>query len=81
MMFRSLFGGFRRQARLQAEIIALRHQLTALQRTPYPKRLLLNRTDRWFWVWLSRFWSGWRSALMIVKPETVIVVPENLISV
>jgi hypothetical protein len=72
MLFRSLFGGFRRQARLQAEIIALRHQLTVLQRTPYPKRLLLNRTDRWFWIWLSRLWSGWRSALIIVKPETVI---------
>jgi hypothetical protein len=24
------------------------------------------------WVWLSRFWPGWRSALLIVKPETVI---------
>jgi putative transposase len=57
---------------LQAEIIALRHQLTVLQRTPYPKRVLLNRTDRWFWVWLSRLWSGWRSALIIVKPATVI---------
>jgi transposase InsO family protein len=25
-----------------------------------------------FWVWLSRLWSGWRSTLAIVKPETVI---------
>src|SRR6266403_1514936 len=24
------------------------------------------------WVWLSRVWSNWRSALRIVKPETVI---------
>jgi len=71
-MCRSLLTGFRHQATLQAEIIALRHQLTVLQRTPYPKRLLLNRTDRWFWVWLSRLWSRWRSALIIVKPETVI---------
>src|SRR5207253_9973097 len=23
-------------------------------------------------VWLSRLWSGWRSALIVVKPETVI---------
>src|SRR5437667_1504423 len=70
--FRVVLTGFRQQARLQTEIIALRHQLTVLQRTPYPKRLLLNPTDRCFWVWLSRFWSGWRSALIIVKPETVI---------
>jgi len=69
MMLRSLPAGFRRQAKLEAEIIALRHQLTVLQRTPYPKRLLLNRADRWFWVWLSRLWSGWRSALIIVKPQ------------
>jgi putative transposase len=27
-------------------------------------------TDRLLWVWLSRFWSGWRSA--IVNSETVI---------
>src|SRR5262249_6036086 len=72
MMFRSLLSVFRQQAKMQAEIIALRHQLTVLQRTPYPKRLLLNRTDRWFWVWLSRLWSAWRSALIIVKPETVV---------
>jgi hypothetical protein len=24
------------------------------------------------WVWLSRIWSDWRSALAIVKPETVV---------
>ena len=28
--------------------------------------------DRLFWVALSRVWDGWRSALAIVKPETVI---------
>jgi hypothetical protein len=57
---------------MHAEIVALRHQLTVLQRTQKPKRLVLNRADRCLWVWLSRVWSGWRSALMIVKPETVI---------
>jgi transposase InsO family protein len=28
--------------------------------------------DRLLWVWLSRVWSGWRSALAIVEPETVV---------
>jgi hypothetical protein len=28
--------------------------------------------DRVFWAWLSRAWADWRSALIIVKPETVI---------
>jgi hypothetical protein len=27
----------------------------------------LARADRLLWVWLSRFWSGWRSALAIVN--------------
>jgi hypothetical protein len=57
---------------MPAEIIALRHQLTVLQRTKKPKRLVLNRGDRFLWVWLSQLWAGWRSSLMIVKSETVI---------
>jgi len=72
MFLNSFLVGFRGQAALQAEIIALRHQLIVLQRTQKPKRLVLNRGDRCLWVWLSRFWSGWRSSLIIVKPETVI---------
>jgi putative transposase len=28
--------------------------------------------DRLLRVWLSRIWSGWRSALAIVRPETVV---------
>ena len=57
---------------MQLEIIALRHQLTVLQRTQKLKRIRLSDIDRSLWVWLSRLWSGWRSVLIIVKPETVI---------
>src|SRR5215471_19503642 len=67
-----LFWSFRTQAAVQAEIIALRHQLVLLRRTQNTKRLALRRADRCLWVWLSQLWSGWRSALVIVKPETVI---------
>jgi hypothetical protein len=28
--------------------------------------------DRLFWVALARYWQNWRSALLIVRPETVI---------
>jgi hypothetical protein len=28
--------------------------------------------DRWLWAWLCGVWTGWRTALVIVKPETVI---------
>src|SRR5262245_17062152 len=71
MMLRSLFT-LQTQAAMKAEIIALRHQVIVLQRTQKKKRSMLCPADRWLWVWLSRVWSGWRSALIIVKPETVL---------
>src|SRR5262249_46510301 len=37
-----------------------------------PRYLRLSRTDRLVWVLLSRAWSGWRSAVQIVKPATVV---------
>ena len=67
----SLLSGLRGQAALQAENIALRHQLTVLKRT-HTKRPVLKAGDRCLWVWLSWLWSGWRSALIIVMPETLI---------
>ena len=35
-------------------------------------RPLLRKADRVFWVILSCLWPGWRHALVIVRPETVI---------
>jgi hypothetical protein len=67
-MFR---GAMCSRAALHLEILALRHQLRVLQRSR-PRRLPLAKADRWLWVWLSVVWSGWRTALVIVKPETVI---------
>ena len=32
----------------------------------------MKTSDRFLCVWLSRLWTGWRSALRIVRPETVI---------
>ena len=42
------------------ENLALRHQLIVLKRSERG-RLRLDSADRLFWVWLSRFWSNWRS--------------------
>jgi len=63
---------FRSRFALQAEMLALRHQLLILQRTTRGRKLGLRWADRVLWTWLSRLWSNWRSALVIVKPETVI---------
>ena len=67
----SIRSWFRSRAALQVEILALRHQLTVLKRSQRG-RLRLNSADRRLWVGLSRLWSQWSSALLIVKPETVI---------
>ena len=69
--FVSIRSWFRSRAALQVEILALRHQLSVLKRSQRG-RLRLNSADRRLWVWLSRFWSNWRPALLIVKPQTVI---------
>jgi transposase InsO family protein len=68
-LFTSLLTVFRSRAALQLEILALRHQLGVLQRSV--KRPKLTSADRFLWAQLSQSWSGWRSALVIVKPETV----------
>src|SRR4051794_14756568 len=59
------------RAALQLENIALRHQIGVLHRSA-KKRPQLHAPDRLLWVWLSRVWADWRSALVVVKPETVI---------
>jgi hypothetical protein len=71
-LFSSLLDSLRSHAALQAEILALRHQFLVLQRANRKHRLRMRALDRVFWVWLSCVWSGWRSALLIVKPATVI---------
>lgn len=56
---------------VRLENLALRQQLGVLRRSA-PQRLKLTPADRIFWVWLRRVWGDWRSALVIVKPETVV---------
>ena len=67
----TLRASLRDRAALQLEILALRHQLQVLERTR-PRRVRLSRSDRLLWVWLSRVWRGWRSAVVSVKPETIL---------
>lgn len=59
-----------RQLRLSAENLALRQQLAMYNRSePKPK---VQDRDRRFWILLARLWSGWRSALLVVSPATVV---------
>ena len=52
------------------ENVALRQQLRVLTRDI--KRPRLRRWDRLFWTVLVTIWKDWKSALVIVRPETVI---------
>src|SRR5580704_19631802 len=55
---------------LAAENLAYRQQLATYKFQK--KRPRLRTRDRVFWVWLSRLWSDWCSALVIVQPATVV---------
>ena len=55
---------------LALENLALRQQLAMYKRTLTRPRL--HRTDRLFWVGLTRVWAGWREALVIVTPDSVL---------
>src|SRR3989454_1563364 len=55
---------------LALENLALRHQLAVYKKTV--ARPKVCRSDRLFWVALSRVWAGWRQALVIVSPNTVL---------
>src|SRR5262249_23347702 len=70
-LFVSFRSWLRSRAALQLELLALQHQLQVLNRSR-PRRVRLVAVDRWLGAWLSRSWPSWRTALVIVKPETVI---------
>ena len=63
-----IHGALRDRIDLAAENLALRQQLAVLEHKS--KRPRLRRRDRIFWAVLSRIWSNWRSALLIVQPDT-----------
>src|SRR6267143_6241529 len=61
---------FRGRRKLFLENLALRQQLAVLKRrNPRPRLLAF---DRFFWVLARRFWSGWKQALIVVSPETIV---------
>ena len=66
----TLCSMFRSRAALELEHLALRHQIGVLKRSAR-KRPKLTAADRLFWVFVSRVWCNWRSALDVVKAETV----------
>ena len=70
LILRSMFSSLQAQRALALENLALRHQLDVLQRNRKPPRL--KNRDRVLWVALSRIWPNWQTALVIVRPKTVV---------
>ena len=66
-----LLGRFRSKASLEAEILALRHQLNVLRRTS-PRRPVFSNFDRMILVCLYRIAPRILDAITIVEPKTVI---------
>jgi putative transposase len=50
--------------------LALRQQLATFALNGRKPRI--TSVDRTFWIFLSRIWSGWTEALVIVQPDTVV---------
>jgi transposase InsO family protein len=66
---------FRSRRALILENLALRSQLALFEQQVFAgKRPKPQPTPafRRLWIWVSKHWPAWRSALMVVKPETVI---------
>jgi putative transposase len=55
---------------LVLENLVLRQQVAVLKRLkPQPR---IRPVDRLFWIAISRLWKGWKDALFLVQPQTVI---------
>src|SRR5713226_1278073 len=71
LLFHVVVSPFKTKARLEAEIIMLRHQLNVLrQRVPLKPKLTV--ADRLLFVWLYRLFPSVLNAVTIIQPETII---------
>lgn len=70
LWFGVLLRLFRSRQTVMIENLALRQQLAVFNRRRCRPRLAIM--DKLFWVILRRFWSSWKEALIVVKPDTVV---------
>src|SRR6478735_10313876 len=66
-----LASPFKSKSRLEAENVALRHQLIVLRRK-VQGRVRLTNNDRWFFVQLYRWFPSTLQVLTIIRPETLV---------
>jgi transposase InsO family protein len=66
----ALLGTLKSRRDLVLENLALRHQLVVLSSSD--KRPRFSSADRLVWTCLRRLWDGWKGALFLVQPATVV---------
>ena len=66
-----LASPFKSKSRLEAENVALRHQLIVLRRK-VQGRVRLTNNDRWFFIQLYRWFPSILQVLTIIRPETLV---------
>src|SRR5579863_4207262 len=66
----TMLRAFYTRRSLLLENLVLRQQLTVLKRKRHRPRIAV--LDKLFWVLARRFWSGWKQALIVVTPDTVV---------
>src|SRR5258705_13916018 len=66
-----LASPFKSKSRLEAENVALRHQLIILRRK-VQGRVRLTNNDRCFFIQLYRWFPSILQALTIIRPETLV---------
>jgi len=70
LLFVLVVRSARSRRELLLENLALRQQLAVLkQKHPQPR---FAAPDKLFWVILRRLWPGWKRALILVQPDTVV---------
>jgi putative transposase len=70
LLFEIIKLSFKTRRSLILENLLLRQQIIILKRKA--KKPKLKNIDRIIPVWISKLWNNWKSALIIVKPETLI---------
>ena len=71
LLLHALASPFKSQARLEAEIVFLRHQLNLL-RHRLPAKPRLTAADRLLFVWLYRLMPSLLNAAVIIQPDTIV---------
>jgi hypothetical protein len=71
LLLHALASPFKSQARLEGEIVYLRHQLNLL-RPRLPAKPGLTTADQLLFVWLYRLVPSLLNAVVIIQPDTIV---------